>query len=220
MDFTRQSGIVDSKAIASKRVTLIGAGSVGSFAALALSKLGVEKLTVYDRDEIEDHNLPNQFYPLGSVGELKVRCLGEMIRNMTGNKIIIKNEFYSNQLLPETVVVATDTMSSRATIFAQFSKQKKTRYLIEARMGGELGYVYCIDKQNKTQMKKYAATLYSDDKAVKIPCTERTIIYNVLMISSLICRAFKAVVTKETNYPYETIFDMRNMMFYKDGKNA
>ena len=214
-DYTQQLGLVNQKVVVTKKVTLIGAGAVGSFAALALTKLGVEHLTVYDNDTVESHNIPNQFYKeVAHEGLPKVGALQEVVKEFNGVTIGAVRGLYVKQKLDEVVVVATDSMSSRKLVFDQFCKQKSAKYLIEARMGGELGFVYGVDKKNKQQMKLYKKTWYSDAQATPIACTEKAIIYNVLMISSLICRAFKAVVNEEKSYPYENIFDMRNMMFY------
>lgn len=214
MDFTRQLGILHPAKVVKRKVTLIGAGAIGSFAALALTKLGVENLTVYDNDMVEEHNLPNQFYRVKDEGSSKVSSLAAIVNEFNGVAATPINGLYTKQKLDEFVVVATDSMISRKKVFEQFCKQKGARYLIEARMGGELGYVYCVDKQNKDQMKAYKGTLYTDKEAAMTPCTRKAIIYNVLMISSLICRAFKALVNEEKSYPFENIFDMRNMMFY------
>ena len=210
-DFTRQLGIINQPEVAGKRVVLIGAGAIGSFTALALTKLGVEKLTVYDDDEITEHNLPNQFYPTSGVGFCKTRVLGQVIDQFNGVKIKWSKKRYKDQQLAEVTIVATDSMASRKLVFDQFKKQKQTRYLLEARMGGEIGFAYCINKKSKKQMSMYKKTLYTDDQVAPLGCTERSIIYNVLMISSLLCRAFKSLVNKEKDYPCEVIFDLRTM---------
>ena len=41
-------------------VTIIGAGATGSWLALMLAKLGIQDITVYDFDVVEEHNVPNQ----------------------------------------------------------------------------------------------------------------------------------------------------------------
>lgn len=219
-DFTRQSGLIKEENIRTKKVVLIGAGAISSFTALALTKLGVANLTVYDEDGVSSHNLPNQFYRVGDIDKFKVLALEEIITefNGAGIKLTPCVKFYNKQALSEIVIVATDSMYSRMQVFDQFCKQKRTRHLIEARMGGEIGFVFCIDKQNQEQMKYYQERLYPDEKATPIPCTERSIIYNVLMISSLICRAFKAVINEEKEYPFEFIFDMRTMETYQTSK--
>ncbi len=221
-DFTRQSGLVSEKSIRTKRIVLIGAGAIGSFTALALTKLGVSNITIYDEDGVSKHNLPNQFYRIGDCGKFKVNALTEIITEFNGEGLAIKPKiaFYDKQVLSEITIAATDTMASRKQVFDQFCKQDGTRYLIEARMGGEIGFVYCIDKLNKAQMKCYSSRLYTDEKSTPIPCTERSIIYNILMISSLICRAFKAIINEENGYPFELIFDMRTMELYKEGENG
>ena len=59
--YWRQTDIVDADRLAELPVTVIGAGATGSFITLALAKMGVRHITVYDDDTVEEHNLPNQF---------------------------------------------------------------------------------------------------------------------------------------------------------------
>lgn len=51
----------DVEEVSGSLIALIGAGSVGSFAGLALAKMGFS-LYVVDFDHVEPHNLVNQFY--------------------------------------------------------------------------------------------------------------------------------------------------------------
>ncbi|MFA5103544.1 MAG: ThiF family adenylyltransferase, partial [Candidatus Thermoplasmatota archaeon] len=60
MDFWRQMDIVTPTDFEKFHVTIIGAGGIGSPTALAISKMGVEKITIFDNDIVEKHNLPNQ----------------------------------------------------------------------------------------------------------------------------------------------------------------
>ena len=53
-------------------VEIIGAGGVGSFLALALAKLGVKKLKVWEKDKIEIHNVSNQMCRQSDVSNPKV----------------------------------------------------------------------------------------------------------------------------------------------------
>jgi molybdopterin/thiamine biosynthesis adenylyltransferase len=172
-------------------------------------------MTVYDEDGVSNHNIPNQFYRMKDVNKFKGEAMAEIIQEFNGVTIQPRLEFYKDQPLSEVVVVATDSMTSRKMVWKQFVKQDSAKVLIEARMGGELGYVYLVVKGNDKHMTCYEENLYSDEEAEDIPCTERSIIYNVLMIASLICRAFKAVVKGEEGYPYEYVFDMNHMLTYE-----
>ena len=81
-------------------------------------------------------------------------------------------------------------------------------------MGAELGAVYTIAKKDgkiaPKDVKFYESRLYNDDQVPPLPCTARSIIYNVLMLSSLISRAFKGIVNGE-KVPKELIFNMTQL---------
>ena len=79
MNFHRQLDVLDVPRLARTPITVIGAGAVGSFTVLALAKCGAEKITVWDDDSIESHNLPNQWYRLADLGRPKVQALKALI---------------------------------------------------------------------------------------------------------------------------------------------
>ena len=183
-----------------------------------LTKLGLKKLKVYDEDGVTAHNLPNQFYRMIDIGNFKVEALHNIIKEFTDTEIETAMAFYVNQPLSETVIVATDSMSSRKLVWKEFLKQTHCKNYIEARMGAELGLVYTIRKGDKGLTTEdwnfYEETLYPDSKVKPAPCTERSIIYTVSMIAGMITRAFKSTIDNVL-FPREMIFDMKNMMFMR-----
>ena len=190
-------------------ITLIGTGSVNSFAGLVLSKMGVGKIKAYDDDGVAAHNIAAQFFRNDDVGQFKTDALYEILREFSDVNFQGYNKRYKNQYLTETVIVAPDNMPTRKIVWKQFLKQKQAKYFIDARMGAELGILYTIRDKSKKSRKFYEATLHDGAKD-PLPCTARTIIYNVLMISSLISRAYKAIIQKE-DIPKEMIFNMTRM---------
>ena len=87
MDFLRQSDIFDPGSFPWP-VTVIGAGGIGSAVLLGLAKLGVSDFTIFDDDDVEPHNLPNQLlYTEADIGSLKVDAakvrLGELDPTIT-----------------------------------------------------------------------------------------------------------------------------------------
>lgn len=212
--FTRQEGIVPPKLLKSSEVSVIGAGAVGSFASLSIAKMGVSSIQNFDEDGVSAHNLPNQYYRKQDVGLFKVDALAAILKEFSDSKTAPVNRFYVNQRLKKTVIVATDSMRSRKIVWDQFKKQKQATTYIEARMGAELGQVYTIHKVNgklrKEDIAFYEARLYNDRDVPQLPCTARSIIYNVLMISALICRAYKGVIKRE-KYPREVTMNLTSM---------
>ena len=172
--------------------------------------MGVRNIKLVDEDGVSEENLPNQFYRIADVGGFKVMALKKLILEFSGVLSVPLISYYGSQSLSTLVVVATDSMSSRRIVWKQFLKQRKSLYYIEARMGAELGMVYTIKSKSLADRKFYENTLYRDEQVVALPCTARTIIYNVLMISSLVCRAVKGIVNSE-EFPREMVFNMASI---------
>ncbi|MEK6569249.1 MAG: ThiF family adenylyltransferase, partial [candidate division NC10 bacterium] len=107
MDLSRQIDLVEPEALEIP-VTMIGCGGIGSFSALALAKMGCVHLTVYDDDRVEEHNIPNQLYRLSDVGQLKVICLAEIIKDFTGTGVDARPERVQGQRLQGIVVSGVD----------------------------------------------------------------------------------------------------------------
>lgn len=207
MKYIRHSEIINLDKLRKSKVSIIGLGSVGSFTALTLGKMGAGKVVGYDEDGVSEHNIPGQFFKNSDVGQFKTDALADLLDDFTDTEFRGYNRFYNNQKLQEFTIVATDNMASRKQVWEQFLKQPQAKYLIEARMGAELAKIYTIRDKSKKTRDFYEATLHSDEKSYKLPCTARTIIYNVLMISSLITRAYKAIINDEP-FPKELIFNM------------
>lgn len=213
MLLTRQQGIVDPKLLKNKCVTVIGAGGIGSFSALCIGKMGVARIQLFDEDGVSDENLPNQFFRKDDVKHFKVDALKDILIDFTDSDINAVNRYYKNQRLAETVIVATDSMPSRRLVWEQFLKQKQAIFLIEARMGAELGMVFTLRKDSKTWKKDcayYESRLYSEKTVKPLPCTAKSIIYNVLTIAGAICRAYKGLITN-TPVPKEQDFNMTSL---------
>src|SRR5687768_2317337 len=69
------------------RITLCGAGAVGSNLADNLVRQGVTRLRVIDHDRIEEHNVGPQLYGEPEVGTWKVEALRNRLFRATGIEI-------------------------------------------------------------------------------------------------------------------------------------
>jgi molybdopterin/thiamine biosynthesis adenylyltransferase len=69
------------------RLTLCGAGALGSHLADNLARQGFGSLRVIDRDRVEEHNVSTQLYGESDVGGWKVEVLRNRIFRVTGVEI-------------------------------------------------------------------------------------------------------------------------------------
>jgi len=190
---TRQRDIIPEHTL-TKRVNIIGCGAIGSFTALALAKMGMKNITVWDMDSVSDVNMNNQFFRYTDIGTNKALALKNLIKDFTGEDIIAHDRmFHTADLegMQGLLVVAVDSMDTRAAILQSIKKcySHKLELLIDPRMGAE-EYMQFVTKLDSTT--SYEKTLYSS-KDVEAPrCTAKSTIYTATLAAGTIAKTVKA----------------------------
>lgn len=211
--YHRQLGIIDPDRL-DIPIMIIGAGSVGSFVAMSLAKMGCQDITVCDFDTVEDHNMPNQLYKISDLGRLKVEALQEAVKEFADIDIKIMKEKFDFQSYKKITIVAVDSMSLRKDIWEKAKRNINIELYIEARMGKELMYIYSFPALDRTSAEEYKKHLYTDDQVAETPCTERTIVYNMNMIAGFIANMVKKFANfEESDIPFEILFDCKTLHF-------
>jgi len=184
--YHRHWGMIDVERLHTLPIKIIGAGSVGSFTCLSLSKMGAHNIKVWDDDMVDEHNISNQFYRTQDIGEFKVDALQQMIMDFEGIPIQTENDkYYGDSECNGIIISAVDNMSARKRIWEKIKGNPDVSLFIDPRMGGRVARIYAVNPMNPGDFED---TLYDDDDAEQERCTERTILYNVLGISSFICK--------------------------------
>ena len=116
-------GVAGQQKIAAARVLIIGAGGLGSPAALYLAAAGVGTLGIADFDRVENHNLQRQLlHDDSTVGELKVTSAARRLRSTNPFITVIEH--------PEGVTVANAlTLFAAYDIIIDGTDNFSTRYL-------------------------------------------------------------------------------------------
>jgi molybdopterin/thiamine biosynthesis adenylyltransferase len=171
-------------------ITVIGCGATGSWLTLALAKLGITNITVWDYDIVEEHNIPNQVFGLPDVGESKVGQLYQHIEWTTGTKINIVNKAFTDARLSGIVFLMVDSMKARKEIFDNSIKMKNAvKLLVEPRMGLNEGRIYNVNPTDLNHIKRYEDCWYSDEDAEVSACgTSQTVITTALTVSAWCAR--------------------------------
>jgi molybdopterin/thiamine biosynthesis adenylyltransferase len=214
MEFTNQNTIFNPKEQKSK-IHILGVGSVGSFVALNLSKMGFNNIVVYDFDKLENHNIPNQFYRVQDVGKLKTESIKEIIKDFSNLDIKTINEkigegFNFDLFLEDVFIFCFDNMESRQIAY-NLLKEYPLK-IIDARMGGEGFQIYSIDLSIEKEKLFYEETLKSKTK--ETPCGEKSIIYTILNLTSELCNILK-MIDKGQEYPSILKREMKSYIILK-----
>ena len=74
MNFWRQLDVFDPESF-ERTVHVVGCGAIGSHVIDTLINTGITRIVVYDFDDVEEHNIPNQAFLPEQVGMPKVAAL-------------------------------------------------------------------------------------------------------------------------------------------------
>lgn len=197
-ELTRQLDLLPISCLG-EEITIIGAGAIGGWTALALSKMGFGNITVLDDDEVSIENMNCQFFRHKDVGRKKVDALKELILDFSGFRIEGTAHRFSRTSSPARgiVISAVDSMSARRDIWEAHKGSANTKMIIDPRMGAENALLYVMNPMSSKDQESYEKALYSDDNAVSEPCTRKSTAYCALPLSGLVAAQVKALVRGE-----------------------
>ncbi len=175
LNFSQQDEVFDPAN--ARRVTLIGAGSVGSQVALMLAKIGIRDLRVFDGDHVESHNIPMSAYGIRDLGLYKVEALGRILREQSDLTIDAVPRMYDGGPLNESVICCVDSMEARKLIWEEVRMNCNVDIFVDTRIAGEFVSVFAINPGDPDDIGYYEHFLYPSSEALTPTCGFHGIIY-------------------------------------------
>jgi molybdopterin-synthase adenylyltransferase len=123
--YSRNRGVLESDALADRKVAIIGLGSGGSTIVDELAKSGVRRFLLADRDRLELHNVGRHVCGLDDLGRQKTRAMRDRVRrrNPYAEIEVFEGDIVQRwrELSPlladcDVIVTATDNNPSRLVL--------------------------------------------------------------------------------------------------------
>ncbi len=210
MQYLRQLDLVRPETL-DLPIHVIGCGGIGSFAALALAKLGCVRLHLYDDDRVEEHNVPNQLYRLADVGRAKAEALADILEAFAGSRPTPHVRRIDGERLQGIVVSGVDSMMARKHLWWKAIRHRaSTPLYLDGRLGAELCRLYAIRPFDPDDVRCYEKSLYDDSQAMLPACTAAAIIYTGFAIASLMADQVKKFATGEP-LVREIFYDLKTL---------
>ena len=203
-----QRNLLDTKKLEELSFVVIGAGAIGSFFVMTLAKMGAKKITVYDFDSIEEHNISNQMYPLDFIEMKKTDALQIVARNFGGCEIEVRGKWTPEDAVDaEVIVSAVDNMDVRKELWGHYNTH--CNLFLDGRMSAMVYKVYAVDTDSTVASDFYETTLYPQSEAAQERCGEKSIIFTVLGVAGTMLNVLKQWIMNE-HRPTEIVADMYN----------
>ncbi len=140
------------------RIHIIGCGAIGSTIGELLAKAGFTKITLYDFDRVEAHNIANQMYTEDDIGMEKVDALA---RRMTAinpelkQGLKIERKGWDGQRLSGYVFLAVDNIDLRRRIASENKDNPLIKAMFDFRMRLTDAQSYAADWGNRDMVEAF-----------------------------------------------------------------
>lgn len=150
----------DPTSLGNTRCHIIGCGSVGGNVAVDLVRLGVTKLTLYDFDTVEAHNLANQVFRQKDVGDTKIDALYSILAEINPDiDVKFQREGWTNQQLSGYVFLAPDNIDTRRQIVETNQYNTYIKAMFDFRTELEGAQAFAADWSKPEQIENFLRTM-------------------------------------------------------------
>jgi len=179
-----------------KPVSIIGCGSIGSFVALTLAKMGVQSFHLFDGDTVGEENIGCQNFGWEHLNKSKVEAVKDTIISnspVKAENIYCHNEFVTNDTrLPKIItVLGLDSMAARQLIWHKL--KNKVPLIVDGRIGGQVVRVFSV-LPTEEYAEYYEKYFVNDEDAYELPCTQKNVAYVANIVQAIIGRMVRNFV--------------------------
>lgn len=175
-------------------IMMIGAGGIGSWTCLSLSRI-MHEIVIIDGDSVDQTNVQGgQMYRTKDVDKTKVGAVTEICREFGCiNEIMPIPEMYTTAMgMADICITGLDNMAARKQIFETWkhhvivSKNPEKCLFIDGRMAGELCEVFILQGDKPEQLDEYETWLFDDAEIEELDCTMKQTTFVAMAIASFI----------------------------------
>lgn len=130
------------------RIHIIGCGSVGSTLAENLARCGVTKMTLWDFDTVEAHNIVNQMFRQQDVGKPKVEALKDILMDVNPeikDDVELKPKGWEGKLMSGYIFLCVDNIELRRMIVEKHMDSPYVKAVFDFRTLLESAQHYAAD---------------------------------------------------------------------------
>lgn len=189
---------------------------------MSLARMGVPVLNIYDFDDVEVHNIPNQYYDTEDLGKLKAEALVEKLKKINPDITVnVSTEAVKPEDIKKMsgyVFSLVDSMKVRKELWEAAKTNNNIINVWESRLGSDQARVYSLPIIEGKDYHKYEQDFYDDDVAEMSACgTSITVLPIVLQTASLMIVQFIDLVMEKPVLSYfKTIFDNHYNKYEED----
>tara|TARA_R110002167_G_scaffold20995_2_gene76351 strand:- start:51 stop:728 length:678 start_codon:yes stop_codon:yes gene_type:complete len=173
-------------------IVLGGAGGIGSWLAIFLTRIG-HNIYLYDDDNIDQTNMGGQMYKQGQIGHNKANAVRQNCIDFNGADLITPQGRYDENtgLASPIMITAFDNMVGRKLMFEKWCLQEDRELFLDGRMLAETGMIFAV---LPGQEDKYREELFDDAEVEDAPCSLKATSHCGALLGVLLTNALNSYV--------------------------
>lgn len=174
------------------RIHIVGCGSVGSTLAENLARCGITKMTLWDFDTVEAHNIVNQMFRQQDIGKPKVEALKDILMDINPeikDGVELKPKGWEGKLMSGYIFLCVDNIELRRTIVEKHMDSPYVKAVFDFRTLLESAQHYAADWSDyKMKQDLLKSMQFSHDEAAEeTPVSACGVTLGVATTVRLIC---------------------------------
>jgi len=174
------------------RIHIVGCGSVGSTIAENLARCGVTKMTLWDFDKVESHNIVNQMFRNQDLGKTKVEALRDILVDINpdiADSLRLKPKGWQGELMSGYIFLAVDDIELRRKIVELHKDCLDVVAVFDVRtmLTGAQHYAARWDDYNAKQDLLNTMQFSNEDAESAVPVSACGVVLGVATTIRLIC---------------------------------
>lgn len=174
------------------RIHIVGCGSVGSTIAENLARCGVTKMTLWDFDKVEAHNIVNQMFRQQDVGKLKVEALKDILSDINPDiidDVELKPDGWRGKLMSGYIFLCVDSIELRREIVEKHMDSPYVKAVFDFRTLLESAQHYAADWSDYKMKKDLLKSMQfsHEEAAVETPVSACGVTLGVATTVRAVC---------------------------------
>ena len=174
------------------RIHIIGCGSVGATVAENLARCGVTKMTLWDFDTVEPHNLANQIFRQKDIGKTKVESLLDILKEINPDivdDVELKPKGWQGKVLSGYIFLCVDNIDLRRKFVELHMDSPYVKAMFDFRTRLEDAQHYAADWSDDKMKKDFLATMQftHEEAKAETPVSACNVTLSVCPTVRIIC---------------------------------
>lgn len=193
-------------------ITVGGAGSIGSWLLLFLSRIGYT-IYLYEMDRVEALNIGGQLYGQSDIGSTKQEAIRKRMEDLAmHDQIESVGKYEQGSFVTPITFSCFDNMQARSLMFEKWKGsiiEDGINLFVDGRLTAESFQMYIVTPE---RIQAYEETLFDDEEVEDLPCSYKSTSHVAAMLASQMTTALtNAIVVDKIgdirDLPFETRYE-------------